>query len=467
VTVLLDRSIRGHPIDTRPARVDAIARTVAFGAVAASLAVVIALWVSGGGITALAGRSDGLTSVGRLTGLLAADLLLVQVLLMARIPVVERAVGQDRLARWHRLAGFTSFTLMAAHIGLISWGYAAGRLAAVPATFWQLSLDEPGVLLAVAGTACLVMVVVTSVRAARRRLRYESWHLLHLYAYLGVGLALPHQLWTGQDFLASPFATVYWWTLWGAAVAAVLVWRLGLPVLRTLRHDLRVTSVVAEDSDQAVWSVYMTGRRLDRLPVAAGQFFVWRFLSGPGWTRGHPYSLSAAPDGRSLRISVKALGDGSRLTRSLRPGTRVLVEGPYGRLTARPRTRAKVAFLGAGVGITPLRALAEHLPYAPGDAVLLQRGTEQPLFARELDVLAAERGLQVLWLPGHRRAADSWVGATGGPADDVALLRRWVPDVAERDVYVCGPQAWTASVRATLAAAGLPAARLHVETFGW
>ena len=67
-------------------------------------------------------------------------------------------------------------------------------------------------LLAVAGTACLVMVVVTSVRAARRRLRYESWHLLHLYAYLGVGLALPHQLWTGQEFLASTARTVFWWS---------------------------------------------------------------------------------------------------------------------------------------------------------------------------------------------------------------------------------------------------------------
>ena len=67
-------------------------------------------------------------------------------------------------------------------------------------------IDYPGMLLAVAGTACLVMVVVTSVRAARRRLRYESWHLLHLYAYLGVGLALPHQLWTGQEFIGSAAA---------------------------------------------------------------------------------------------------------------------------------------------------------------------------------------------------------------------------------------------------------------------
>jgi predicted ferric reductase len=465
VTVLLERAIRGHPVDTRPARADAVARVVGAAAVAASLAVVGALWAAGGGLTATASWGDGLTSLGRLTGLLAADLLLVQVLLMARIPVVERAVGQDRLARWHRLAGFASFTLVLAHIGLISWGDAAGSLAAAPATFWALTVDEPGVLLAVAGTACLVMVVVTSVRAARRRLRYESWHLLHLYAYLGVGLALPHQLWTGQEFLSSPVATAYWWTLWATAAGAVLVWRVGLPVLRTLRHDLRVTSVAAEDGD--VWSVYVTGRGLDRLPVAAGQFLVWRFRTGPGWTRGHPYSLSAAPDGRSLRITVKALGDGSRLVRSLRPGTRVLVEGPYGRLTARPRTRAKVAFLGAGVGVTPLRALAEGLPYAPGDAVLLQRATERPLFARELDVIARERGLEVRWLPGHRRAPDSWLGATDETADDLTLLRRWVPDIAEREVYVCGPQAWTAAVRATLVAAGLPSARLHVENFGW
>ena len=456
MTVLLERPIRGHPVDTAPARADAVARAVAAAAVAASLAVVVTLWAGGGGITALARWADGLTSLGRLTGLLAADLLLVQVLLMARIPVVERAVGQDRLARWHRLAGFTSFSLMVAHIGFISWGYAAGRLAAVPATFWQLSVEDPGMLLAVAGTVCLVMVVGTSVRAARRRLRYESWHLLHLYAYLGVGLALPHQLWTGQEFLSSALATGYWWTLWAAAAGAVLVWRIGLPVLRTLRHDLRVTSVVAEDND--VLSVYVAGRGLDRLPVTAGQFFLWRFLSGPGWTRAHPYSLSAAPDGRSLRITVKELGDGSRLVRSLRPGTRVLVEGPYGRLTERPRTRPKVAFLGAGVGVTPLRALAEGLPYAAGDAVLLQRSTTRPLFGRELDVLAAERGLQVHWLPGHRRAPDSWIGAVDRPSDDLTCLLRWVPDIADRDVYVCGPQTWTDSVRSTLIAAGLPAA---------
>ena len=173
-------------------------------------------------------------------------------------------------------------------------------------------------LLAVAGTACLVMVVVTSVKAARRRLRYESWHLLHLYAYLGVGLALPHQLWTGQELMASTAATVYWWGVWALAAGAVLVWRVGLPVWRNARHRLRVTSVVHEAD--GIVSVYVTGHRLDRLRAEAGQFFGWRFLDRAGWTRANPYSLSAAPDGRSLRITAKDLGDGSAALRHLRPG---------------------------------------------------------------------------------------------------------------------------------------------------
>ena len=159
---------------------------------------------------------------------------------MARVPWVERAFGQDRLARWHRLLGFTSFSLMLAHVVLITLGYAVTAHVGVLPELWSLVWTYPGMLLATAGTAALVMVVVTSVRAARRRLRYESWHLLHLYAYLGVGLALPHQIWTGTDFVSSPAARAYWWTLYAAALGAVLVYRVGLPLARTLRHQVVV-----------------------------------------------------------------------------------------------------------------------------------------------------------------------------------------------------------------------------------
>ncbi|MBJ7530586.1 MAG: ferric reductase-like transmembrane domain-containing protein [Nocardioides sp.] len=451
-------------LDTRAARVDAAVRTSAVAALWLSLLVVTYWWVAGGGVQDLAGWETGLLSSGRLVGLVGSDLLLAQVLLMARLPWLERAFGQDRLARLHRVVGFVSFDLVLAHVGLIVWGYAAGDLLATPATAWDLTVDYPGMLLALAGLVCLVMVVLTSIRAARSRLRHESWHLLHLYAYLGVGLALPHQLWTGQELLASTAATVYWWSAWAAAAGAVVVWRVALPLWRSWRLDLRVTSVVAE-GDAAV-SVYLTGR-LDRLRVEAGQFLLWRFLTGPGWSRAHPYSLSAAPDGRSLRLTVKALGDGSAAVASLRPGTRVLVEGPFGRLTARARTRRGVLLVGSGVGITPLRALAEGLDQTPGDVVVLHRYAREPLLGAELAVLARERGLRLVGLPGPRRAPGSWLGDGVPPVDDTTALLRLVPDVAERDVFVCGPDGWSDSVLASLRAAGAHPDHVHLETFRW
>ncbi|MET3803255.1 putative ferric reductase [Nakamurella sp. UYEF19] len=454
----------GPFVDTSRARADSAVRWGFLVACWSALLLVSYWWATGGGFQGLGGWTTGLMSTGRLTGLLASVLLLVQVLLMARLPLLERAFGQDRLARVHRLVGFTSFNLMVAHLVLITYGYASGELTRTPATLWDLTIHYPGMLLAVAGTGCLVMVVVTSVKAARRRIRYESWHLLHLYAYLGVGLALPHQLWTGQDFLASTARTVFWWGLWTTAVVCVLVWRLGLPWWRSARHRVRVTSVIAE-GDGFV-SVHLAAGG-SPVRAEAGQFFNFRFLNGRGWTRAHPYSLSAAPDGRHLRITVKMVGDGSAALRALSPGTRVLVEGPYGRLSDRARTRRRVALVGAGVGVTPLRALAESMPYLPGEAVLLYRYTGTPLFAGELRRLADERGLHVVLLPGHRRYAGSWLGSGIGGADDRTALEHWVPDIAERDVYVCGPQAWAEDFRRTTVAAGLHEANFHVESFGW
>ncbi|MEV0074347.1 ferredoxin reductase family protein [Amycolatopsis sp. NPDC050768] len=429
---------------------------------------VTALWVAGHGVQQLNSVASGLTSAGRLTGLLSAALLLLQVLLMARIPWVERSYGQDALARRHRLTGFTSFVLLCLHIVLISLGYAATDHTGLIAEVWDLVTTYPGMLLATAGTAALVLVVVTSVRAARRRLRYESWHLLHLYAYLGVGLVLPHQLWTGADFTASAAATMFWWTAYATAATAVLVFRVALPLTCSLRHRLVVDRVVREGN--GVVSVHLRGRWLDRLPVVAGQFFVWRFRHGTGWTRGKPFSLSAAPDGRRLRITARDLGPGSARLANLPVGTRVWFEGPYGTLTGAVRTSRKITMLASGIGITPLRALLEELPYEPGEAVLFYRFSSpaQPLFHHELEHLARTRGVRIHYLPG-RRARDrvSWLPAGYAPVPDRTVLPHFVPDIAEHDVYVCGPTAWASAAIECASQCGVPRQRIHFEHFAW
>ena len=117
-------------------------------------------------------------------------------------------------------------------------------------------------------------------------------------------------------------------------------------------------------------------RRLDRLPVRAGQWFSIRVLAPTGWWRSHPFSLSAGPDGRNLRFTIEAIGDRSKELQQLQPGTPIWLEGPYGILTGAVRTREKVLLVAGGIGVTPLRALLEVLPAKRGDLALLYRAPE-------------------------------------------------------------------------------------------
>lgn len=432
----------------------------------ALLVAVAGLWAAHGGVQDLSSLGGALTSSGRLAGLLASALMLVQVLLMARVPWFEQAWGQDELARTHRLVGFTSFTLMVGHIVLIVLGYAAASALGLWGTVVDLVVNYPGLLLSVAGTVALVMVVVTSVRRARARLRYESWHLLHLYAYLGAGLALPHQLWTGADFTASPLATTLWWGLYAVALGAVVVFRVGVPLWRSLRAPLRVVDVRREGP--GVTTVTVGGPGVARIRARAGQFFQWRFVGEDGWTRAHPYSLSAAPDGRTLRFTAAHVGDGTAGLAALRPGTRVLLEGPYGRLHDGVRTRRKVLLMGSGIGITPMRALLEGLDQGPGDVTVLHRvrSAADAVLAPELADLAREQGARYVLVEGSRISErESWLPHAAQHLDDAEGLRLLVPDVADREVYLCGSPGWMDAAVAALRDAGVPDEHVHLERF--
>lgn len=421
----------------------------------------LGLWLYNHGLPLPLGMKTTVGMLGLLSSLIATQLMLLLVVLMARIPWVERAWGHDLLARRHRWVGFASFWFMLGHIVAQTLERVARDWSVAWQRTYEIFIAEPWMLWATVGTAMIVGVMVTSMRRARRRLRFESWHLLHLYAYLGLILILPHILVTGPEF-HEPLMKAIMWGEYIFAGGAILVFRLGLPLYRSLYHRVRVEEVRTETP--GVVSVSVTGKRLDRMRVTAGQFFIWRFLDGPGWTRGHPYALSAAPQGDRMRITIQAAGDGSARAAELRPGTRALIEGPYGTLTARQRRWPKMLLIAAGVGITPLRALLDEPTYAPGDATLIYRysSDEHALFVAELQELAETRGVELILLPGPRRADGSWL-----PADTELDLRDAVPDITTRDVYVCGPPPWIASVRTTLRAAGVHRDYVHSEIFSW
>jgi predicted ferric reductase len=302
-----------------------------------------------------------------------------------------------------------------------------------------------------------VGIGVLSARAVRRRVRYETWYYLHFYTYLAVGLAFAHVFAVGADFIGHPVARALWLVLYLAVGAVLVYYRVITPVRFNRRHRLRVANVVKEAP--GVTSLIIRGERLDELGAEPGQFLRWRFLTRDGWWQSHPFSLSAPPHPRLLRLTVKDLGDYTGTVGGMRPGTRVWAEGPYGAVTPAKRSRRRVLLLAGGVGITAIRALAEALPGGRDDVLLLYRvnRAREIVFRSELDQLAAAGRVDVRYLVGPPRSAgDILVGGR---------LRQLVPDLAGRDIFLCGPPAFVDAAMACLNRFGVLRERIHVEQF--
>lgn len=397
---------------------------------------------------------NSILTVAKFFGLHAALVMMFQLLLVARLPWLDRRIGMDRLTVWHRWVGFTLLWTILTHATLIVLGYATLDDASMAKTFLALA-GVPASLLGMSAATLVVVVGALSTRYVRRRLRYETWHALHLLLYVALGIAFVHQLLETTTFKSSTFAMVYWWALWLFSFGSLIVGRLVVPLWRNAYHRFRVEAVVAE-SDNVV-SVHVTGRNLDRLPARAGQFFIWRFLGHNHWWPANPFSMSAAPNGRTLRLTAKAVGDISAGLRNVPVGTRVFMEGPYGAFTSLHRARPGALLIAGGVGITPVRALLEEEP--AGDIVVLYRvrAKTDAVLLREVRDLVAARGGRLHLLTG--RTGD------GRPPFAPAGLIALVPDITQRDVYVCGPPAMTSAVLTSLRALRVPNQHVHAEKF--
>jgi predicted ferric reductase len=429
-----------------------------WGLVAGVAAWILHLWVHGGNLHTH-GTGDVLDSVGRLTGLLGAYLALLQVLMLARLPWLDRLVGFDRMTIWHRRNGKVCIVLIVVHTVTITAGYTLTDQVGLGKEITTLLGTYPGMVTATIGTGLMLLVVATSLMIVRRRLPYEAWYAVHLLAYAGIALGYLHQIPTGNELTTDHVAQRYWHLLYIVPLALVVVFRLLLPPARAWWHGLRVARVEREGA--GVVSVYISGRRLHRLRARPGQFFIWRFLTKGLWWESHPFSLSAAPDPRGLRITVKASGRYSARLASLAPGTRVIADGPFGRFTPEARRRDRVALIAGGIGITPIRAMLDDLDGVDVTIVYRALTDEDVVFRSELDRLAAEHGMRVHYVVGDHR--DESLAHLLSAEHLVEL----VPDLSERDVFLCGPPGLVAVIRRSLREARVRRSHVHLEEFAF
>ena len=381
-------------------------------------------------------------------------LALLMVLLVSRIPAIERVLGQDGLLRWHRRLAPWPISLLIAHALFITVGYAQAARAGLWHQVAVLLTRYPDVLIATVGLGIMCVIGIVSIRAIRRRLRRETWWLVHLYMYLALALSFAHVLALGPSFVGHPLTQIVWSVAWAATAGLVLCYRFGLPVVRSLRHRLVVAEVHPEGP--GVVSVICSGRHLDKLPITGGQFFFWRFLTRSMWWQAHPYTLSALPQPPYVRLTVKGVGDHSAALAKLRPGTKVLIEGPYGAFTRYAQQRKRALLVAAGIGVTALRSLLEDLPRDSAPVVVLRATrAEDMVLAKEVAELVQHQHGRLHEIVGTREQA----------VLDERSLPRLVPDLQRRDIYVCGPEGFVTSIVDLAARLGIPAEAVHHEAY--
>jgi predicted ferric reductase len=398
---------------------------------------------------------------GRLAGIVGALGVMWQLLLVSRAKWLEPLFGLDRLTRYHHVFGLAIPLALLVHPPLVVIYHAMQNGLGFLSQYLAV-LRWEDVLPAAFGELLIILAVFLSLPFSRRRLGYEQWHTAHMGAYLGLSLAISHQLGLGGDVnAAQPYFARTWYALLAFTGANVFWYRLLRPLWLYKKHGFIVDRTVMESAD--VMSVYIKGRYLAAFGGEPGQFALLRFWA-PGFRfQAHPFSFSKAPDGKELRFSVKKSGDfTARLHAELKPGTTVILDGPYGVLTAGRMRTDKALLVAGGIGITPLRAIAEKLRAAGKDSVLLfsNRSQKDMVFAAELAALEKPETFRVV----HVLTEDKdWAGEKGRV--DAAMLERLVPDLAERDAFLCGPPPMMEALRAALLGLGAAKARIHYERF--
>lgn len=424
----------------------------------ANLAVLIYFWWQSSGLmmTSGDGASIGI-AIARLAGLLATQLALTQLILIGRIKWVETVFGLDKLSRVHKWNGYTILALIILHIFILTQTYASlGEISFFSQLFAYIQVDDD-FLKALLAFCVLLGTVFLSITIVRRNLKYEWWYWVHLLNYTVYVLFVSHQIKFGSSLQNKTF--YYYWLATYAFAAGHIAWfRFGKPLYNFWRQDFTISKV--EDLGPAT-NVYISGQNLTEFKRRAGQFMIFRFFQRGFWYEAHPFSLSWGANNDLLRLTAKKLGDFTTKLPLLQAGTKVLIDGPHGVFTSQKITQKKVLLIAGGIGITPLRSLTEELAGTTELTLIYSARTKaDAVLLDELKTIQNIRSFKLIEIYADERIA----GAEYGRLDQT-VLARLVPDLKDRDVFLCGPPPMMTALKQALRKLGLPKKQLHWERF--
>lgn len=393
------------------------------------------------------------------TGVLAIVLMSLSLMLAARPRIVERWLnGLDKMYRLHKWLGIANLVVAAVHwqaygfvrTGRPDTGSEPSAVAAVDG--WAGFADSQHDTAVFIGDQAWKLVLILSILALVKRFPYRLFFKTH-WLFVPTYLVLIYHAVILLEVGA-------WTSLLGPALALVMAagaWSGFVCLWRSFRFtdDRALGNIVGITYHETVRSLELEVQLDSRWKGhEAGQF---AFLS-TGDDSPHPFTIISAwrGDGR-VSFLIKELGDYTgTLSERLKVGDEVRVEGPWGKFDFASAAPHQI-WIAGGVGITPFIARMRHLEQQPDDRPV-DFFFSAPRSYPEGDRLL-ERNARVARVALHLHFSDEEGLIT---AEHVAAK---VPDLANADVWFCGPSAMGAALKPGLVKLGLPPMRFHQELF--
>lgn len=428
-------------------------RAAFYVGVVVTLGIIMTGWWSMNG-GHLNNYADRLVVIGRLFGLLAAWSVILQIILMSRIPFIERNFDLHDNIQLHTYNGYAMLATISGHVIFLVLGYALPTQFGLWDQFVIFNTQYSDVFLATIGTIIFFGASALSLQAVRKKMRYEVWLLTHVTVYLAIAMTFLHQINTGGDFIHNAWLTAFWYALYILAFVLWLRYRVLQPLVLLLKFDFKVSNI--EMAARSTYSVTLTGKHVENFQFVSGQYATWRFLSKNLWYEAHPFSISSVVGSNTLRFTVKATPSLTERIAQVPIGTRVIIDGPRGSFTAeRAEKSENVLLIAGGIGVTPYLSTIDALVNEGKKVTLLYsaRTNADVAFKQELIALEARGVVIRVYLTENSELITPDVIKSAIKDDSI--------------VYICGPDAMSQSFSATLRGMGLNKKNIITERFAF
>ena len=404
------------------------------------------------------GIDKGLLRAGKMLGIFAGLLLLLQLPLAGRLKLLDRLFSLPGLVRQHRYHAWIIALMTLLHPVCVS--IPEDRLLIpLEMRYWP---EWIGVVL----LTLVLLQFVTSQWRSRLKIAFHTWMRFHRAAgLLAAVLLIVHVLFVSETFEAEGLPRT------AAIIAAGLFFLMWLWIRTGWLWRSRSYAVArVEPVGVDCTCVELTPLDPSVFGYAPGQFAFVSFRSKHVNGENHPFTLSSAPSRPgALQFTIRASGDWTRTAAHLSRGDQARIQGPFGRFGHLFTTPGReMILIAGGIGITPmlsmLRFMADHRDPRPVTLIWANRSPERVVYAAEMDTLSDKlKGLRII----HMYTTDTKAGERKKRLDREALQRLIDPNSRDSAVFICGPLKMMIQLKADLKALGFPARSIFTEVFGF